>query len=729
MLIKKVSHFVMAGLILVLASANMTGVAFAQVHSAPLASIHRISAPLEPGIQDSGPDGGSVISLVMDPKTPTTLYSSTNYGVFKSTNNGDNWFLTGLISTSVYALAIDPINTNNIYAGTRGQGFFMSKDGGGTWTMSSDPLIQDKIIYTLAVDPVNPGLIYAGGREANVDGTTSGFWGGGVFKSGDSGQTWHMMDNGLPEGWVYTIVINPQDSTMIYAGTHSMGVYKSFDSGNTWAPRTGGMANFPPASPLADNLKIRSLAINPQNPNELLVGVWGGNSLFKTENGAENGWQNITKGIYGAQVRTVAIDPINTYIYYAGFGVGGLYHNGNSGSGNWGPLPGQWGYVKVINAIVINPTADGTVFIAVDGAGVFRTVDGGANWAAVNHGLTGSTVDAIAVDPKNSSHLYASTYGTGVFESLDKGVTWNYRVWADQWDWVKSMAVDPSTPGTLYIATDNYGVAISQNNGASWDAINHNLPTGSPQPISALSMADPDQVNIPSDVLAFPVVFAIAVAPTSPITIYAGTWGHGTWASKDGGNSWHQVDGGNAFVTSILVYPNNPTSVLVTTADQGVIKATNIGTGTAWQWGTLNVGLGSLIVQSAAIDPSTTPTTLYAGTSAGLYKSINNGASWSLYGLSSFQIDGIAIDPTVKTTIYAGTLQDGVYKTISGGAYWFRLGLGATPVSMLLLDQASKDILFSATDGGGVIRFTQSQMTPMVFITSMFIKIAPVAGK
>jgi hypothetical protein len=108
----------------------------------------------------SGPYGGTVIDLKIDPATPSTLYAATDSGVFQTTDSGESWHVAGLASTTVYALAVDPVNPLNVYAGTRAQGFYWSPDGGGTWIGPPDSLIQDKIIYTVAVDPATPQTIY-----------------------------------------------------------------------------------------------------------------------------------------------------------------------------------------------------------------------------------------------------------------------------------------------------------------------------------------------------------------------------------------------------------------------------------------------------------------------------------------------------------------------------------------------------------------------------------------
>jgi hypothetical protein len=236
----------------------------------------------------SGPFGGTVIDIKMDPLTPTTLYAGSYVGLFKTTDNGETWRLTGLASKAVSSIAIDQANPLNVYVGTMGQGLHRSADGGATWVASEDDLVRGKVIYTLAVDPVNPQVVFAGGRALNVIGETSGDWGGGMFKSTDGGARWRLMNDGLPEGWVYTVVIDPTTPSTVYAGTHSMGVFKSVDGGASWQSMNSGLVTAD--HPLPDNLKVRSLAINPHNPQNLLVGVWGGSGVLETDTGGAS-WE------------------------------------------------------------------------------------------------------------------------------------------------------------------------------------------------------------------------------------------------------------------------------------------------------------------------------------------------------------------------------------------------------------------------------------------------------
>jgi hypothetical protein len=74
-----------------------------------------------------GPGGGDVLSLAIDPLTPSTLYAGTYGGVYQSTDGGGSWraYNTGLSVRWVTSLAFDPSTPANLYAGTYGGGVFV----------------------------------------------------------------------------------------------------------------------------------------------------------------------------------------------------------------------------------------------------------------------------------------------------------------------------------------------------------------------------------------------------------------------------------------------------------------------------------------------------------------------------------------------------------------------------------------------------------------------------
>ena len=108
-------------------------------------------------------------------------------------------------------------------------------------------------------------------------------------------------------------------------------------------------------------------------------------------------------------------------------------------------------------------------------------------------------------------------------------------------------------------------------------------------------------------------------------------------------------------------------------------------------------------VRALAIDPQT-PTTLYAGTYGGVFKSTDGGGNWSTVntGLTATGVYALAIDPQTPATLYAGTDGGGVFKSTDGGANWSAVntGLTNTYVYALAIDPQTPATLYAGTYGG-----------------------------
>lgn len=160
-----------------------------------------------------GPSNFLPSKLVIDPLTPTTLYASlsgANAGVSKSIDSGATWqpINSGLTSTFIPDLAIDPKNPATLYAAAGGGGFFKTTNGGASWTSTSTTLTSP-----IAVDPTNPANVYATG----TNGSTST----GLFKSIDGGATWTSVNTGLRSSSISAILVSPTNSSIVYVGNSS----------------------------------------------------------------------------------------------------------------------------------------------------------------------------------------------------------------------------------------------------------------------------------------------------------------------------------------------------------------------------------------------------------------------------------------------------------------------------------------------------------------------------
>ena len=118
----------------------------------------------------------------------------------------------------------------------------------------------------------------------------------------------------------------------------------------------------------------------------------------------------------------------------------------------------------------------------------------------------------------------------------------------------------------------------------------------------------------------------------------------------------------------------------------------------------VNSGLTNLFVRGLALDPAST-STLYAGTSRGVFKSSDGGDNWMRVnsGLTSTNVFALALDPINSSTLYAGTSGGGVSKSTDGGGNWegISTGLTNTAVRALAVDPSNPSILYAGTRGAG----------------------------
>lgn len=175
----------------------------------PIVTQQASIVPNDTGIWRSiGPDGGEILTMAIDPATPTTLYAGINIkGVIKSTNGGGDWktMNNGLTELTVSALAIDPQTPNTLYAGTFSHNVFRSVDGGENWVAANTGLI-DSHVAALVIDPLAPSTIYAGA------------WSEGIIKSTDGGWSWSAVNDGLADKKVRFLLIDPGSPNILYAG-------------------------------------------------------------------------------------------------------------------------------------------------------------------------------------------------------------------------------------------------------------------------------------------------------------------------------------------------------------------------------------------------------------------------------------------------------------------------------------------------------------------------------
>ena len=193
------------------------------------------------------------------------------------------------------------------------------------------------------------------------------------------------------------------------------------------------------------------------------------------------------------------------------------------------------------------------------------------------------------------------------------------------------------------------------------------------------------------------IVNAVAVDPTVPTTVYAGTNGGGFFKSLDGGVTWSPISTGVAnvagtVVSGLAVDPVTPAR-LYATASAGVNAGGFTQNGGFSVYESTDAGANwastpiEVLVEALALAPGT----LLAGTlDGGMWRSTDGGGTWTPTAfLGTFDaIRALAADPSTPGTVYAGTTLSGAFKSTDGGGAWAPAAGGTPPfnVEALLVD-------------------------------------------
>ncbi|TAK36879.1 MAG: hypothetical protein EPO21_01105 [Chloroflexota bacterium] len=303
-------------------------------------------------------------------------------------------------------------------------------------------------------------------------------------------------------------------------------------------------------------------------------------------------------GLTGQRVQSVAVDPINPDVLFAGTNGDGILRSTDRGQ-SWGDINNGLGNLFV-NTIAIDPSDSRNVLAATGrgvavgdaSAGIYRSTRRGTTWTLRSTGFA----SAFAFDPTNPNVVYAGG-APAVRKSTDGGITWSLSFPADSaiasLD-VTGVAVDPHNPGNVLAVGNVEGgtgqVFRSTDAGATWTLVMSEL-----EPI-------------------FDVVFTRPVTPGPSVAYLAGY--AGILRSTDGGVTFSLVteELGRVRVRKVLINCHNSNVVLGAAEGMGILRSTDLGK----TWTVLDGTLGNRDIFGLAIDTAS-PQSLYAGTADGLW--------------------------------------------------------------------------------------------------------------
>ncbi len=503
------------------------------------------------------------------------------------------------------------------------------------WQVVSSP--NGGQITTLVIDPINPQIVFAG-----IDG-------GGVYQSLNEGESWKPKSQGLENRQVTCLALS-NNEPLFYCGTQA-GLFFSKDYGESWGP-----VNF-------ERVKIYSIQFHPTRKE--VIGIATAIGLFKSEDKGAT-WINITNGLPGEAIYSMIFHPSETNTLFAGT-KNGIFISNDSGL--------TWNEAGLSNRTVISirmhPNSKNLIFAGTLEDGAHRSYTRGTNWYRISRNLNVWRISFIECDPVEAGAIYVGFFNSGVYRTKDAGDTWELLNNNSLKYNVLSFAINPVNKNTIYVGTIN-GVYRSKNAGTNWTRASNGLVA----------------THIKS----------LAFNPLNPTRVYIGLNGD-LFQSYDTGKSWHNYNNYflNLDISDISLFEPDTNIIWVATHGNGLYLSKT--TGKAWQ-----PKNEIRHIRKICLD-ATNNRRLFLATAGGVYKTLDMGETWELKnsGFGSSKISSVIIDPKNPEVLYAGSDDDGVFKSSNGGERWYPVndGLGDLHVfSLLQYPQNDVQIVLAGTSKG-----------------------------
>lgn len=429
-------------------------------------------------------------------------------------------------------------------------------------------------------------------------------------------------------------------------------------------------------------------------------------------------FRSIGPAVTSGRIADFAVDPNNSSTYYVAAAAGGVWKTVNKGI-TFDPIFESQGSYS-IGCVTIDPTNTNIVWVGSGennnqrsvsyGDGVYKSEDAGKSW--VNKGLKNSEhIAKVVVDPTNGNTIYVAAYGPvwkeggdrGVYKSIDGGANWTCIKSVSQYTGCNDLVMDPRNPKVLYAAFHQRmrkvftyvgggpesAVYKTEDGGLSWKKLEGGLPGGDLGRIGiAISSSNPD------------ILYAVVEARDNK---------GGVFRSNDRGISWEKRNGyagaGN-YYQEITCDPKNENRIFIT---DSYYRVSDDGGATIRNLGELNKHIDNHAIW---IDPQNT-NHLMVGTDGGVYESYDFAKTWDFKAnLPVTQFYKVATDNALPFYNVHGGTQDnlslgGPSQSTSGNGIvnsdWFVTSEGDGFESQV--DPTNPDLIYAQSQYGGLVRF------------------------
>lgn len=490
-----------------------------------------------------------------------------------------SWFAMGPFGGDARSFAVDPHDSKHLYLGTETGWVYQSRDDGKTWQrVAQIEGRNDLVIDHILMDPAAPSRLIVGAFTLNRPS-------GGIFISEDEGKHWYKQAEMSGQS-VRSLARSSSNPKILVAGT-LRGVFRSEDGGAHWKQIS------PPDS--TEIHEVESIAIDPKDPNIIYAGTW--HLPWKTTDGGAH-WTNIKEGIIDdSDVFSIVINPTDPQVVYASacsgiyksLNAGGLFKGGvsiNKGQG----IPST---ARRTRKLALDPTQPNTVYAGTT-EGLFKSTDAGQTWIRATR--PDVIVNDVYIDPNHPQHVLLATDRGGVLRSEDGALTFEASNAGFTSRQVAAYAADPNNPARLYVGVVNDkqtgGVFTSDDGGVRWQQISGGLDGRD--------------------------VFSLVAAPNGEML--AGT-SHGIFRLTNG--VWT-----SSAATAAMVPDSSKTKFGAKTGAHAARKRSVASRRV--EHGPKATTPNPLLADASFYSLVTDGPSVFAGTTAGLWRSDDNGESWKL---------------------------------------------------------------------------------------------------
>ena len=616
----------------------------------------------------------SIGCVTIDPTRPEVVWVGTGEavsgrhvawgdGVHRSVDGGATWTPMGLDrSEHIAEIVVDPRDGDVVWVAAEGplwsaggdRGLFRTTDGGATWAavLTVD---DDTGVTSVALAPDDPDTVYAATyqRRRNVRSFVGGGPGSGIHVSGDGGDTWTRVTEGLPEGEMGKIglAVTPADPDLVYATIEAAeedeaGFYRSTTRGRTWQRRCGYLSGG------TGPHYYQEIFASPHDADRVYqVDVFlhrttdGGATFHDLEERAADGEHHNHRKHSDNHVVWIDPDPATRGRHLLVGTDGGLYETFDEGR-SWRHTPNlpiaQFYRVAVDHSVPFTSVLGGAQDLGTL-LGPVRTghTDGVRNedWSVP----LGADGYHVAFDPDDHDIAYLE-WQVGNVMRLDRrtGELTDIRPLPapddppERWNWDTPIVLGPHRAGRVYLGSQR--VWRSDDRGDSWTPISPDLTTGRNRyelPTGA-RVWSVDALYDPFAMSQYATITDISESPVAEGVLYVGTDDGLVQVSEDAGRRWRRAAAPpglpvDAFVNDVEACRHHPDRVfLVADHHKGGDFTPHVyesdDRGRTWRSirGDLPDGVIGWSIEQDHVDGDL----LFLAAENGLYASLDRGGRW-----------------------------------------------------------------------------------------------------